>query len=83
MVRKSDINRLFKQKHFTGHQVGRLLLETLLDQLYHQPQRISDEEIAQMRDNLANEYEGSIYDTYVNIYASLDRKSTRLNSSHP
>ena len=71
MVRKSDINRLFKQKHFTGHQVGRLLLETLLDQLYHQPQRISDEEIAQMRDNLANEYEGSIYDTYVNIYASL------------
>ena len=71
MVRKSDINRLFKQKHFTGHQVGRLLLETLLDQLYHQPQRISDEEIAQMRDNLANEYEGSIYNTYVNIYASL------------
>ena len=46
MVRKSDINRLFKQKHFTGHQVGRLLLETLLDQLYHRPQRISDEEIA-------------------------------------
>ena len=71
MVRKSDINRLFKQNNFTGHQVGRILLESLLDQLYDRPPKVSDEEIAKMKDHLANEYEGGIYDTYVNIYAGL------------
>ena len=71
MVSKKDIGKLFKQKHFTGHQVGRILLDSLLDQLYDRPPKISDQEIVKMRDHLANEYEGSIYDTYVNIYAGL------------
>lgn len=71
MVSKRDIDKLFKQKHFTGHQVGRILLESLLDQLYDRPPRISDQEIAKMKDHLANEYEGGIYDIYVNIYAGL------------
>ena len=71
MVSKKDIGKLFKQKHFTGHQVGRILLDSLLDQLYDRPPKISDQEIVKMKDHLANEYEGSIYDTYVNIYAGL------------
>ncbi len=71
MVSKKDIGKLFKQKHFTGHQVGRILLDSLLDQLYDRTPKVSDEEIAKMKDHLANEYEGSIYDTYVNIYAGL------------
>jgi hypothetical protein len=71
MVSKRNIDKLFKQKHFTGHQVGRILLESLLDQLYDIPPRISDQEIAKMKDHLANEYEGGIYDIYVNIYAGL------------
>lgn len=71
MVSKKDIDKLFKQKHFTGHQVGRILLDSLLDQLYDRPPKISDQEIAKMKDHLANEYEGGIYDTYVNIYAGL------------
>lgn len=71
MVSKKDIGKLFKQKHFTGHQVGRILLGSLLDQLYDRTPKVSDEEIAKMKDHLANEYEGSIYDTYVNIYAGL------------
>lgn len=71
MVSKKDIDKLFKQKHFTGHQVGRILLDSLLDQLYDRTPKVSDEEIAKMKDHLANEYEGSIYDTYVNIYAGL------------
>lgn len=71
MVSKRDIDKLFKQKHFTGHQVGRILLESLLDQLYDRPPKISDQEIAKMKDHLANEYEGGIYNIYVNIYAGL------------
>lgn len=71
MVSKKDIGKLFKQNKFTGHQVGRILLESLLDQLYDRPPKVSDEEIVKMKDHLANEYEGSIYDTYVNIYAGL------------
>lgn len=71
MVSKKDIDKLFKQNNFTGHQVGRVLLESLLDQLYDRPPKVSDEEIAKMKDHLANEYEGGIYDTYVNIYAGL------------
>lgn len=71
MVSKKDIDKLFKQNNFTGHQVGRILLESLLDQLYDRPPKVSDEEIAKMKDHLANEYEGGIYDTYVNIYAGL------------
>lgn len=73
MVKKSDLSRLLNKKsdHFKGHQVGRLLIYTLLDQVQGKPERVSPDEIMAMVDKLPNPYERMIYDTYVNIYAEL------------
>lgn len=73
MAKKSDLSRLLNKKsdHFKGHQVGRLLIYTLLDQVQGKPERVSPDEIMAMVDKLPNPYERMIYDTYVNLYAEL------------
>lgn len=73
MVKKSDLSKLINKNsdHFKGHQVGRLLIYTLLDQVKGLPERVSPDEIIEMVDRLANPYERMVYNTYVNIYAEL------------
>ena len=71
MVNKKSIDNLLKKKKYKGEQLGRILLLTLVDQIYNRPPRVPIDQLSQMINNLANGYEGSVYNTYVNIYAEL------------
>ena len=71
MVNKKSIDNLLKKKKYKGEQLGRILLLTLVDQIYNRPPRAPIDQLSQMINNLANGYEGSVYNTYVNIYAEM------------
>lgn len=71
MVNSKSIDNLLKKKKYKGEQLGRILLLTLVDQIYNRPPRVPIDQLSQMINNLANGYEGSVYNTYVNIYAEL------------
>ena len=67
MVNSKSIDNLLKKKKYKGEQLGRILLLTLVDQIYNRPPRVPIDQLSQMINNLANGYEGSVYNTYVNI----------------
>ena len=71
MVNSKSIDNLLKKKKYKGEQLGRILLLTLVDQIYNRPPRVPIDQLSQMINNLANGYEGSVYNTYVNIYAEM------------
>ncbi|MCM1514469.1 MAG: hypothetical protein NC090_05770 [Anaeroplasma bactoclasticum] len=81
MVNKKSIDNLLKKKKYKGDQLGRLLLLTLVDQIDQRPPRIPIDQLSKMIDNLENGYEGSIYNTYVNIYAEVADAYNAIQSS--
>ena len=71
MVNNTNLDKLKRQKRITGHQLGRILLENLLDQLYGQNEITSDKDIQKLKCQLSDVHESEIYNTYVNIYSTL------------
>lgn len=72
MVSNKDLNKLLsKGKDIKGAQVGRAVLSTLVDDAQGKKHRISDEEISKLVDNISNAYEGDVYNSFTNAYASI------------
>lgn len=71
MVNNTNLDKLKRKKRITGHQLGRILLENLLDQLYGQNEITSDKDIKKITCQLSDVHESEIYNTYVNIYSTL------------
>ncbi|PAW07560.1 hypothetical protein CKG09_00130, partial [Lactobacillus helveticus] len=72
MVSNKDLKKLLsKGKDIKGAQVGRAVLSTLVDDVQGKKRRISDEEISKLVDNISNAYEGDVYNSFTNAYASI------------
>lgn len=71
MVNKKSIDNLLKKKKYKGDQLGKIVLLTLVDQLYQRTPRVSLEQISEMIKRLESPYERMVYNTYINIYAEM------------
>lgn len=72
MVSNKDLKKLLsKGKDIKGAQVGRAVLSTLVDDVQGKKRHISDEEISKLVDNISNAYEGDVYNSFTNAYASI------------
>lgn len=72
MVSSKDFDKLLsKGKDIKGAQVGRAVLSTLVDDVKGQKHHISDDEISELVRNISNDYEGVVYNSFTNAYASI------------